>query len=412
MSDGTERTPDSEEPKAKAKRRKSRPWGSVETRPPRPGYYCAFHWRGERYVRRGGSTPTEARKKLSRAHNLLESGVRIVDVLAEVFKEKPFSVHTFRTAIDEYLVYAKTRKRATTYAGDAPRLKAWCRDAAWTGRPLSEVTPQDLTKWVDARKAEGLKDSTLNRDLALVSAVFKWAIRLNYVQSNPARKVERFKTAGTGREVFLTASEARALIGASSPILAPVVLAALHTGMRKGELLGLRWRDVDRVRGEILIRPEAEKAGRGRVVVMSKTLTEEFNRLHKARKRPAIDGSDHVFTDLAGDPLTPWVVRRLFDEAVARCAPTEGQGEDGAGIPLAKRATLRPHDLRHTAASLLVAEGVPLFDVAKVLGHASLAVTMRYAHRQPRAAQSAADRLDGALARAEDAKPEALRGAI
>jgi integrase len=86
--------------------------------------------------------------------------------------------------------------------------------------------------------------------------------------------------------------------------------------------------------------------------------------------------------------LIEWDLRCLFRDAVNRCS----------GIPLDKRPKVTLHTLRHTAASLMVATGVPLYDVAKILGHSTLAVTMRYAHFAPKAARSAIDRLGGALA--------------
>jgi integrase len=147
---------------------------------------------------------------------------------------------------------------------------------------------------------------------------------------------------------------------------------------------------VDKDRREILVEPETEKAGRGRVIPMTPFLAAEMERLREVRKglRPVIDGSDRVFTLEDGSALTKALLRTGFEEAVTRCR----------GIPLDKRRKVTLHTLRHTCASLMVGAGVPLFDVAKFLGHSTLAVTMRYAHAAPEAGRSSVDRLAAVLA--------------
>ncbi len=97
------------------------------------------------------------------------------------------------------------------------------------------------------------------------------------------------------------------------------------------------------------------------------------------RPRPALDGSDPVFTDNEGKGITPSCLRRMYEPTVARCEV----------LPVAKRHALRFHDLRHTAASLMVSGGVPIFDVATILGHSNVSVTMRYAHFAPEAGRAA-----------------------
>jgi integrase len=278
---------------------------------------------------------------------------------------------------------------------------------------LAKIQPRDFLPWIAERQrprtrtaekqvigkdgkartertkktTPGASGATLNRDLALASAVFSWAIRAGYVEENPVRKVERFNERGRERETYLTADEARALVGACSPVLRPVVMAALHTGMRRGELLALRWRAVDLDRRELLVEAATEKAGRGRVVPLTDALCSTLAALKADRKRPALDGSDAVFTDHAEAPLTRSAVQYIFPRTVSACE----------ALPLAKRGKVTFHALRHTAASLMVAAGVPLFDVAKILGHSTLAMTMRYAHFAPEAGRAAVEALGKAL---------------
>lgn len=346
----------------------------------------------------------------------LNGGTPIDKVLSEVFGDFHGAALTVRDAIPLYLADAAQRKRPTTIEGDTYRL-AQVGEARWAGKVLGRVTSADLLAWIrerqkprqrerrrarrpeetlgQYRKAKdkretvtvlGASGATINRDVAIVSALFEWAIGLAYATDNPARKVETF-TESKGREVYLTADEARALVGTCGPALRPIVLAALHTGMRRGELLALRWRSVDFTRGEVYVEPDTEKAGRGRTVPLTANLKAVLAGLKSGRTVVSMDGSDPVFSLSGGAPLPKTALRSMFVRGVRRCE----------GIPLAKRGEVSFHTLRHTAASVMVAAGVPLFDVAKVLGHSTLAVTMRYAHFAPAAGRSAIDRLGAAL---------------
>ncbi|GEM_PF-133201 len=312
-------------------------------------------------------------------------------VKAGLETEQESSRLTFREAVPLYLGYAKVRKKASTLAGDVKRLRILCA-APWAGLPLSRVTPADLTRWATARTQEGTSGATVNRDLALASALWKWAVTIGHASVNPVKRVERFKESG-GREVYLTAEESRALLDLVAPALRPILVCALSTGMRRGELLALEWRDVDRARREIHVRPENEKTGRGRVVPMTEDLAAELSALRASLKVLTLDGTGRVFTLNGAAPLSETELRRMFGSAVARCTT----------VPLDKRERLRFHDVRHTAASLMVAAGVPLFDVAKILGHSTLAVTMRYAHFAPEAGRAAIDKLGGKLAIGDEA---------
>jgi integrase len=86
------------------------------------------------------------------------------------------------------------------------------------------------------------------------------------------KRVERFSERGRARETYLTAEESRALVANCSPGTRDIVLTAIHTGMRRGELLALRWRRVDLARKEIMVEAASEKTGRGRVIPMTETL--------------------------------------------------------------------------------------------------------------------------------------------
>jgi integrase len=364
---------------------KRRSFGSVEEIPGKPGIYVRFTWRGRRYRRSAGVNRSIAGARLAAIQAALQRGTEVGLALADVFGDLHGARLTFREAVEPYLVYARTRKKPSTLASDTMRLNLLKR-APWAGRVLPGIQAADIERWAQSRLGPRTSGVTVNRDLNLASAVFRWAVRCGYLNENPVRRVERFSERGRARETYLTSAESRALVEACDPGTRDVVLAALHTGMRRGELLTLRWRCVDLVRRELVVEAETEKAGRGRVVPMTTVLHSRF----AARRRElplGLDAGTPVFVLPGGREITHKVLRSAFLRAVRRCQT----------IPLEKREKVTFHCLRHTAASLLVAEGVPLFDVAKILGHSTLAVTMRYAHFSPEAGRAGIDKLGNAL---------------
>lgn len=393
--------------------RRRRAFGTIKQRPPRPGYYVRFPWGGRFYERAAGPTREGARNLLTRAEVLLVAGEPIEFVLADVFGDAHGSRLTFRDAVPLYLTYAATRKKPSTLAGDRTRLGLMMR-APWAGEFLTAIRPETLTRWATERRAvptgsateprcatsagsggvppprrraRAVSGATVNRDLNLGSALFRWAINMGHVTENPFRRVERFSERGRAREVYLTVAESRALVLSASAFLRPLLVAALSTGLRRGGLLALRWRAVDFDRRELHIEAETDKTGHGRSIGMTPWLVKELCALKGASGVLALDGSDPVFRCADGSPLTIKVLRLAFASAVRRCE----------AIPLEKRGRVTFHTLRHTAASLLLGAGASLVEIGKILGHSTPAVTMRYAHLAPEAGRSAIERLGAAL---------------
>ena len=363
-----------------------RAFGSIEKRKSKPGFYVRIRWNGRRIRRAGGPTKAVAQAKLSTAHALLEKGFTIEDVLAEVFGDTAAGIPTFREAATPYLKDAENRKKPSTLAVDTNRIRRICR-APWAGGRLDKIGSDHLARWANDRLAEGVCGSTVNRELALVSALFRWAILMNYVSDNPARRVPRYSEAGTGRETYLTIEECKALVATAEPAFRPVLIAAIYTGMRKGELLALRWKAVDFELGVITVVSESAKSRRSRTIPMSRSLSKALSSLQAGMKVSRADGTDPVFALPDGTHVTKWMTQSRLQAAITKCK----------AIPPEKKPNVTFHCLRHTAASLLVQNGASIFDVAKILGHSTPAVTMRYAHFAPAAARHAIDRLTEAL---------------
>lgn len=195
----------------------------------------------------------------------------------------------------------------------------------------------------------------------------------------------------------LDTPEIVALLDAASPNYRTLLAAAVFLGLRQGELLGLTWADVDFDAGLVRVRKQLDRSGSRvepktpkavREVVLMPTLG-RLLREHKLRT-PFSTPGDYVFTTSAG---TPYYWRNVSKRGLERAK--QRAGLDGEGRP-----RLRFHDLRHTFASILVAQGENVVYVSRQLGHASVKQTLdTYAHLIDRAehAQRASERLESSF---------------
>ena len=188
-----------------------------------------------------------------------------------------------------------------------------------------------------------------------------------------------------GRLRWLTRPEAVSLIRAAeeepmAPHLAPLIQLALHSGMRRGELLGLEWGRVDLQAAIIYLEGRHTKAGKRRTVPINAVARNAI--LNRARFR-----AEHC-------PDTPWV---FCDAKGARIASVKRSF--GTACERAKITDFRFHDLRHTCAAWLVQAGVPLTEVRDVLGHSTVKMTERYAHLAPENVRAALALLEGGESR-------------
>ena len=255
--------------------------------------------------------------------------------------------------------------------------------------PVSAVTRERVDSLRGRMAAEEVDDgkggrvrrwapNTVNRYLALVRKVLNDGAGWGWVRSAP--KVKLLSVAETAFD-FLPRDEAERFLShaaTAAPGDAALYTAAIFTGMRMGELYGLRWGDVDLERGLITVRRSYDrdytKSKRVRHVRINKQLSVV---LKGWRDRCPKGDAGLVF------PM-PDGARR------ARERPPKGFA---ATLAAARCHRVRFHDLRHTAASLLVMAGVSLRAVQQQLGHSTIAVTERYAHVAPDFMEREADRL-------------------
>lgn len=221
---------------------------------------------------------------------------------------------------------------------------------------LNDITALQIEKYRARRLESGASKSTVNRELALMKRMFNLAIDWGFTLENPVRKVRFFSEKDNLKERILTREEEPRLLSLCKGHLKAVVLIALNTGMRLGEILGLRWSQVDLGRGQIRI--ERTKSGLDRLVPINSVLQGVFSGLRGENGQSGFV----FFNPSTGKPLTR--VRKSFTTACRK----------------AKICGLRFHDLRHTFASRLVEAGIDLITIKELLGHSSVTITERYTH--------------------------------
>jgi integrase len=265
---------------------------------------------------------------------------------------------------------------------------------------LARVSPQHLQRLYASRLDAGLSSTTVNHVHALIHKALSNAVRWGLVHRNIADLVDpprnrHFEIA------TLSPEQARAFLDAAAGHrLEALYVLAVTTGMRQGELLGLRWRDVDvdagtlQIRGSMQATPdglrimEPKTTGSRRRVALSKQPIDALRRhrvaqaTERLRIGAAWEDSDLVFCSAAGRPITASILRRSFEPLLKR-----------AGLP-----RMRFHDLRHTSATLLLGRGVHPKVVSEMLGHTRISTTLDlYSHVSMTMQQQAADAFDAIL---------------
>lgn len=283
--------------------------------------------------------------------------------------------------------------------------------AALGDRPAKEVTTREVEDLLRSVSATGVAPRTVNKVRQLVCAIFNYGMRPSTygLATNPAACADRRREPERGPLAFYAPEQieqlARSLAGGSHrdptrPALSPeemdarahedvqdaeLVRVAAYAGLRRGELVALRWRDIDFTGRKIIVRRalsgdtelRSTKSRRAREVPLPDQAAAALDRLSR---RPEFTGpDDYVFANRLGRRLDPSALRRRFERA-----------RDSAGLE-----PLRFHDLRHTYGSLLVAGGIDLASVKAAMGHSRITTTERYLHARP--AGELADRFTRAL---------------
>lgn len=268
-------------------------------------------------------------------------------------------------------------------------------------KKLTELHPADLSALYNRMLADGLSATSVRHVHAVLRRALNVAMRWQLVSLNVASLVE--PPAVTHKQVEpLSAAQAKALLEAAIGQRNEARWAiGLSLGLRQGEALGLKWEDIDFDSGTLRVQRALQRqAGTGLVFTEPKTARSrrtlplplalaDLLRAHRSaqlQERLAAGSlwqdSNCVFTNSIGGPIDPKADWQAFKALLRR-----------AGLPDA-----RLHDLRHTAASLLLLQGVPARVVMEILGHSQIALTMNtYSHVAPELQEDAISRMNAAL---------------
>jgi integrase len=271
---------------------------------------------------------------------------------------------TVASMIDRYLEETLPFKARNRDRKGVERSLKWWKEQIGD-YALANVTAATITEHKlkllrgKTKRGKDRSPATVNRYLAALGGCFKTAVReWGWLESSPMPNVSKLEEP-RGRVRFLSDDERTALLTAceKNPDLYAIVILALSTGARRGEILGLRWRDVDLARGVIVLH-ETKNRDR-RVLPLAGPALAIMRERSKVRRLK----SDMVFPNKDKDGAL-FNLRRCWPDAL-----TEAKIED-----------FRFHDLRHSAASYLAMNGATLAEIAEILGHRTLQMVKRYAH--------------------------------
>lgn len=305
-------------------------------------YYCRFQLNGERYFRacKDCKTLNEARlfeaeliKKISNVQN----GLEVQDKRIKLDK-----------LMDYFLNYSFLNKKS--YEQDMYRSKVILNYFGHS-RYIETIKAFDIEQFKGFLVSKICGKTTANRYLEILSKMFNMAVENEWLSKNPIKKTTKFKIQNyTVR--YLTEDEEKRLFKYLKGDLRNIVIVALNTGLRKSNILNLKWENINIEFKTIEITDN--KSNKHLKIFMNKTLIDMFTSL------PHV--SEYVFINKQTNK--PYVKLRSWYTALRK-----------AGIE-----NFRFHDLRHTVCTRLIKNGVPLPTVQHIMGHSSIQTTMRYNH--------------------------------
>jgi len=284
--------------------------------------------------------------------------------------------HTFSELADKYKQFIVKQKGAKTKLIFIEQLRAEFGTIklgnftlsiveAWQSRRLSEERPPVKA---GGEKRPPVKPATVNRCLACLKHMFTKALDWEMITEDVFKRIKKVQmTPENNRRLrYLSFDESSELLNVCDKHLKPIVEFALNTGCRRGEILGLTWGRVDLKHGFILL--DDTKSGQRREIPINATVREVLQGIVRR-----LDVSYVFVNPETGDRY--YDLKKSFTSACRK----------------AKLTDFHFHDLRHTFASQLVMNGVDITTVSKLLGHATLTMTLRYAHLAPNHLKSAVD---------------------
>jgi len=269
--------------------------------------------------------------------------------------------------LDEFLPFASTDK-SQTYKSDLKPISEFFGEMEF-----SAITPLLIERFKRQRMStvsrfgKPLAPATVNHELMTLSRVCGLARQAKLIRRNPCRKVKLLQLDNERKRYLSKEEEVRLMETLQGKTwLKRIVVFALHTGMRRGEIVNLKWSDVDLK--ENILRVQKSKSGRSRVIPVNQPARNVLLDILLERE----EKTEKIFL-VSGNSITS-----AFMEARIKAGLTD----------------FRFHDLRHTFASRLAMHGQDIITLAELLGHADINMTKRYTHASDESKRKAVEMLE------------------
>lgn len=330
----------------------------------------------KQYKKSGFKTKLEAEDELRKEQNRLKSGEKLNVNLKMTFDE---------LAIQYIEYHCKIYCKPSTNSGYQNYLDAHILPF-FKGMKLIEITPQSISRFINEKQSENLKPKSINNLLVLIKAILNYGVKNELIQKNPAEHTKKLSIPHKEME-FLNIEEINLVLENCNEKFYAFLYTAIFTGMRKGEQLALNWKDIDFKSKKIRVNKSLYK----KQVVEPKTktsirkidMTDSHVLILQEHKRKHTIFSELVFPSQAGTFMDPDnFIKRQYEPLLKGCGLRH----------------IRWHDLRHTYASLLISQNIPIKYIQSQMGHSSIQVTLdRYGHLMPDVHDNAVNALENIL---------------
>lgn len=356
-------------------------------------WYGTWYAGGRRVKRKiGPKRPRGSREGLTRAQAERELRRRIEGERA-----------TIRSGLDiaaagelylEHLEHVLERKPSTL--GDYRSILRAHAVPFFAERPLERIGAEDLRRYIAAKKRAGLATKSITNQLIFLHGLFAFAVKRGWLAANPLLGVDRPRAPDADADIrYLELEEVEALLRAVpddylGSTERALYLTAAMTGLRQGELVALRWQDVDWGAGRVRVRrnytrqsfgtPKSRRSSRS--VPLADRVAAELERHFRASEYQGDE--DLVFAHpLTGNPFDASKIRQRFKQALAHTGVGKFEEVRGEGGEVELKPLTRFHDLRHTFGTHCASAGVPLRTLQEWMGHRDYKTTLIYADYVP-----------------------------
>jgi len=290
-----------------------------------------------------------------------------VEVLQQKYKEVFEVKHGLRPKVKRITFIDFAKKYLEDYA--KVNKKSWKTDLGvlesmkkfFGSKYLENITSEDVERYKKRRVRE-VKKVTVNYDLAVLKKMLNLALEWEYLDSKKMAKIRMFPRVQSQKERILNPKEEKELLKHCPEHLRQIIKVALNTGLRLGEILNLKWNDIEKEKSYLIV--EKSKSGRSRTVPLNDKVCKLFQSLPEK--------NTYIF-------YNPRTGTRYDNVSSSFSTARRKSGLED----------LRFHDLRHTFASRLIEKGVDIITVKELLGHSDVGITQRYTHSRDETKQRA-----------------------